>query len=101
MTDNIVKTTITITALHRADTALGDSIEDVLYEMSEGGAVGWETGRTTVPVPAERVQDELIAVGNDGTFFDDTDDDGEWHEGDPYFVAAKDVPAATTDGSAS
>jgi hypothetical protein len=39
--------------------------------MNEGSAVGWETGRTTVPVPADRVCDELVALGNDGIFFDD------------------------------
>lgn len=69
--DGIVKTTVTITVLHRADNNLGPDIQDVLYEMNEGAAVGWETDRTTVTVPAERVCDELVELGNDGTFFDD------------------------------
>jgi len=71
----IVKTTITITVVHRADNPLTDhSIDEVLYEMQEGDAVGWETGRVTEAVPAERVCDELVALGNDGTFFDDDDE---------------------------
>ena len=72
--EGIVKTTVTITVLHRAENVLGPDIEDVLYEMNEGSAVGWETGRTTVPVPADRVCDELVGLGNDGVFFDDDDD---------------------------
>lgn len=72
MTDSIVKTTITITLLHRADNPMDShNIEQVLWEMSEGDAVGWETDRTTKPVPAERVEAELIALGNDGTFFNE------------------------------
>ena len=39
--------------------------------MREGDAVGWETDRIVEPVPAERVSDELVALGNDGTVFDD------------------------------
>jgi hypothetical protein len=69
--EGIVKTTVTIAVLHRAENVLGPDIEDVLYEMNEGSAVGWETGRTTVPVPADRVCDELVELGNDGIFFDD------------------------------
>ena len=71
-TDWIVKTTITITVLHRADNPVTDhDIEQVLYEMAEGDAVGWETGRTTDPVPAEKVSSELIALGNDATFIEE------------------------------
>lgn len=69
--EGIAKTTVTITVLHRAENILGPDIEDVLYEMNEGDAVGWETNRTTVPVPADRVFDELVELGNDGIFFDD------------------------------
>lgn len=71
--ENIVKTTITITVLHRADNILESDLEDVLYEINEGAAVGWETNRTTIPVPVDRVSDELVELGNDGTFFDDDD----------------------------
>lgn len=72
----IVKTTITITVLHRADNPMTDcDIEEVLYEMREGEAVGWETSRVAEPVAAEQVPDELVALGNDGTFFDDDDEE--------------------------
>lgn len=71
----IVKTTVTITVLHRADNPMTDcDIEEVLYEMREGEAVGWETGRVTETVAAEQVPDELVALGNDGTFFDDDEE---------------------------
>lgn len=72
--DQIIKTVITITVLHRADNPMTEyDIEEVLYEMREGEAVGWETDRVTEPVAAEQVPDELVALGNDGTFFDDDD----------------------------
>ena len=74
----IVKTTVTITVLHRADNPLTDhGIDEVLYEMSEGDAVGWETDRDAVPVDPKDVLGELIALGNDGTFFDDDDEPGD------------------------
>jgi hypothetical protein len=72
----IVKTRITITVLHRSDNPMTDhGIDEVLYEMSEGDAVGWETGRDTVPVDPNDVGAELIALGNDGTFFDEDEDE--------------------------
>lgn len=74
----IVKTTITITVLHRADNPMTDcDIEEVLYETREGEAVGWETDRVTEPVAAEQVPDELVALGNDGTFFDDDEEESD------------------------
>lgn len=75
--DGIVKTSITITVLHRVDNTLGDDIEEVLYEIREGEAVGRETDRTIEPVPADLVSDELVALGNDGTFFDDDEACGD------------------------
>jgi len=75
--DGIVKTTITIAVLHRGDNPMTEhGIDEVLYEMNEGEAVGWETSRVTDPVPADQVCDELVALGNDGTFFDDEDGNG-------------------------
>lgn len=64
----IVKTVFTFTVLHRADNHIG-SIEEAMYEANEGDAVGWETDSSTVPVSPDRVADELVALGNDGTFF--------------------------------
>lgn len=72
--NGIVKTTITITVLHRAGSLDGSGIDDVLYEMSQGEAVGWETDRRSAPVASTDVEHELKQLGNDGTFFDDDDD---------------------------
>lgn len=72
--NGIAKTTITITVLHRAGSLDGSGIDDVLYEMSQGEAVGWETDRRSVSVAPTDVERELKQLGNDGTFFDDEDD---------------------------
>jgi len=72
MSNQIVKTVITFTVLHRADNPMTDySIDQVLSETNEGDAVGWETDRTSQTIPPEQVVDELIALGNDGTFFEE------------------------------
>lgn len=70
----IMKTTITFTVLHPSDVTFSN-LSDALYEADDGLAVGWETGYTTVRVPDDQVRDELITLNNDGTFFDDVDDD--------------------------
>ena len=72
MSVDIVKTVITFTVLHRADNVISD-LETALYQANEGDAVGWETGCTSELVDPERVVDELVALGNDGLFFDDDD----------------------------
>jgi hypothetical protein len=66
----ISKTTITFTVLHRTDAEPFDTIDDALYESREGNAVGMETSFETVEVPDEQVEGELLALYNDGTFFD-------------------------------
>lgn len=71
----ISKTTLTFTVLHRSDQPLSRDIGEILEETDTGHAVGWETNRVTVSVPANKVRDELLALGNDGEFFDDDDDD--------------------------
>lgn len=70
---DISKTTISFTVIHRTDSPLSANLEDVLEETDTGHAVGWETNRTTVRVPADAVAAELRALGNDGSFFDDDD----------------------------
>jgi hypothetical protein len=74
----ISKTTVTITALHRSDELLPEDLTALLYQLDEGNAVGLETARATAAVPDEAVRDELLALGNDGDFFDIADWD-EWH----------------------
>lgn len=52
-------------------TLLGDIIEG----MTDGDLVGdWNVGES-VPVPPNEVRDRLEAIGLDGDFFDDEDDD--------------------------
>jgi len=62
------KTVVTITVLHTEP--LGDLV-DVLGEMEYGNAIGGETERVHVDLPAESVREELLALGNDGEFFND------------------------------
>lgn len=66
----IVKTTYTFTALHRADWT-PEGIEDAMRESYDGHAVGQETSSKTEPVPDDKVSDELVALSNDGSFFDE------------------------------
>ncbi len=70
----ISKTVITFTVLHRTDEPLPDSIDAVLEETDSGNAVGWETARVTEGVPEDALRDELLALGNDGKFFEDDED---------------------------
>lgn len=76
MSVDIVKTVITFTVLHRADNPITD-LETALYEANEGDAVGWETDCTSEPVDPEQVVNELVALGNDGLFFDERGDNDE------------------------
>jgi hypothetical protein len=71
MRPKIAKTTITFTVLHLASDPLPDDLLVVLEETNTGHAVGWTTDRKTVEVPDSRVVTELVALGNDGSFFDD------------------------------
>lgn len=69
----ISKTVFTFTVLHPTDEPLW-SLEHALSESDDGNAVGWTTGSVTVAVPAGDVAAELIALGNDGEFFDEDED---------------------------
>lgn len=63
----IQKTTYTFVVLHAEDNPPQD-IEHALNESYDGMMVGLETGAETVDVPDEKVVDELVALGNDGSF---------------------------------
>jgi len=78
----IVKTTFTFAVLHRADEpftwdeASGDgpldnNLGEALARSWDGHAVGMITSEETVDVPDEQVETELVALYNDGEFFDD------------------------------
>jgi hypothetical protein len=51
--------------------------EKVLSEIDEGSWIGCEVVGSVENIPDDKVRDELLAIGNDGTFFDDVlnDDD--------------------------
>lgn len=52
----------------------GATLEEVLYEVDQGGWIGGSPKKSEpVTVPAENVRAEMEAIGNDGSFFDDTD----------------------------
>lgn len=86
----ISKTTITFTVLHRTGDEglveagnrdyghyLDSPLGYIMQESWDGGMVGVESEPTTVPVPASKVERELLAMGNDGTFFEGDDLDNE------------------------
>lgn len=69
----VSKTTITFTVLHLSDEPLPADLEAVLEATDYGNAVGLETKRETTEIPDDDVQTELLALGNDGEFFDEGD----------------------------
>jgi hypothetical protein len=82
LVENVSKTVITFTVLHRSDEPLNPNLWEVLRETDEGNAVGLETGRVVEPVAPDAVVDELLWLGNDGEFFDDPWADEEPAGGD-------------------
>lgn len=84
MSGQIYKVTIELPLLARANSAeelrrqlANMTIEDVIHEVNEGADMigGNRAIKEIEHVPAEEVENELLAVGNDGTFFEDDMDD--------------------------
>lgn len=79
---NIRSGTITFTFLfnetiNSTDEVNAMSMDDILYECSQGHMVGQVTGDyKVVPVNPAKVENSLLRLDNDGTFFDN-DEDGE------------------------
>lgn len=82
----INKIVLRVTVLAQDDTldesvnSIGDmSLESLARSMSEGDLIGTYSIQSSETVPADKVEDELLAVGNDGSFFSDdfTFADGE------------------------
>lgn len=69
MSEIISKTVISFTILHRTDEPIED-LPEALARAFDGHTVGQETGIATTPLEASSVADELVGLGNDGTFFD-------------------------------
>lgn len=77
----ISKTTITFTVLHRTGDEgleaareynhyLDGPLGYVMQEAWDGGMVGLESDPVTEAIPDAEVEAELLAMGNDGTFFE-------------------------------
>lgn len=65
----IAKTVYAFTVLHRVDEK-PVGLEDAIAQSYEGHAVGMETSEETTPITDDDVEDELVTLHNDGTFFD-------------------------------
>lgn len=69
--DTIQKTVIEVTIFHRKSDAIHDwNLEQIIGEMNEGCFVGGYEMLPSTDVPAEKVREELLAIGNDGKFFE-------------------------------
>lgn len=80
----ISKTEFVYTVLHRTDEPFSDgydagygedspfcgSLAEAMQRSYDGNAVGAETSEVTTPVQNHQVERELVALGNDGEFFD-------------------------------
>ncbi len=72
----IYKTTFKLVVLSEDESLGFASIESVLYEIECGSSIGnVTTERLNDIIPPEKVEAELRAIGNDGTFFTAGDDD--------------------------
>ena len=69
---DIQKSTMTFTFLHPAGAVVADmTVADVFEQCEEGDFIGdWSTPVETQDVPADQVRAELLALGNDGHFFE-------------------------------
>lgn len=65
----IRKTVFQFVVLHPADEPLED-LEVAMYRADQDNAVGAEEVISVEDVPDDKVEAELIALGNDGAFFD-------------------------------
>jgi hypothetical protein len=82
----IVKIVYQVVALmpaEHAHWAQHSSAEKALSEIDEGGWIGCEIVGSVENIPDDKVRDELLAIGNDGTFFDDVLDDADEDDSSP------------------
>jgi len=73
----IYKTTITVTVFHEAyDQQAAETnmahreLEEVASQIDSGDWIGQTEIGPTVRVPRSKLKSELLAIGNDGTFFE-------------------------------
>lgn len=71
----IIKTTITLTVFHAADSAAdahriqGMSLADIGYFIDEGDGIGQSVVASIEEIAPAEVEAELTKIGNDGAFF--------------------------------
>lgn len=72
------KTTFTITVLTE-DSPVSDGVNiiDVVRDFTDGDSIGDVQRTSANEVPADKIKDELLAIGNDGTFFNLGDEEDQ------------------------
>ena len=65
----IRKTTFTYVVYHEADDE-PVNLPHAMWEANQGSMVGSTIDMKTESVHPDKLVDELVAIGNDGTFFD-------------------------------
>jgi hypothetical protein len=71
----IYKTTYKVVVLSDGPIDGGADLENVLREMNEGCLIGETEFVSCDPVDPSAVHKELLAIGNDGTFFGPYDEE--------------------------
>jgi hypothetical protein len=67
----IYKTTFTVTVFSQDTPAVDlESLSAIEYAITEGDCIGDLAVASVEEVPEDTLRDELVAIGNDGTFFD-------------------------------
>lgn len=72
------KTTFTVTVLSE-DAPVSSDMEmiDLIREMDSGDLIGQVDLTSADEVPLDKIEDELLAIGNDGTFFNLGDEEDQ------------------------
>jgi len=72
----IFKTVFTVTVLSEDMPISPDTdMEDVLNYINTGDGIGQVELASADSIPADKIEAELLAIGNDGTFFNMGDED--------------------------
>ena len=71
MSKKIIKTTVKVVVLTEDVPPEFDSLAELEHFIDYGDGIGQFSVESVEEVSAEKVEGELIAIGNDGTFFKD------------------------------